>query len=731
MNAEVRGSGLGAGEWLEANNRYLGASLHWLRLRLRALASAYPEATVERVPASQPPPPDAPAASGSVPAGAKRSWFARKNVSPEPAPAAGARPLLALPADSEVDPLPDALRARETAALIEPAPALLQLAQRFGLSAFERDVVLLCAGAELDPGLAALFAAAQGHGGRSYPSFALALQALDGASWDALSAQRPLRQARLIELAGAGNGSPLTGCALRVDERIVNYLKGLDAIDERLALSCTALVAASAGAARLTPQSALSASQRDAGAELLARLRASARVGQVPAVWLLGNDPASKVAVARQVCAAIDRQLYRMGIEALVEQRADLDGLARLWQRESALLPIALYVEADGPDALSGEAAAALNAFVAREPGLVFVGARDGSLPAPTAAYALEVHKPSVAEQSAAWCELLGAELPEAGALAGAQLLAGQFDLNLDEIHDALGRAQAAPAPSSLADSAWDACCELTRPRLDALAQRLDPKATWQDLVLPEESLKNLRQISAQVRGRYQVYELWGYGKKMARGRGISALFAGESGTGKTMAAEVIANDLRLHLYRIDLSEVVSKYIGDTEKNLRRLFDAAERGGAILFFDEADALFGKRSEVKDSHDRYANIEINYLLQRMEAFSGVAILATNMKNALDPAFMRRLRFIVNFPFPGAGERQQMWRKAFPRELPQRDLDYERLARFSLSGGNIHSIALNAAFAAAQRETHVTQGLLLAAVRSELRKLDKPINEAEFR
>ena len=217
----------------------------------------------------------------------------------------------------------------------------------------------------------------------------------------------------------------------------------------------------------------------------------------------------------------------------------------------------------------------------------------------------------------------------------------------------------------------------------------------------------------------------------MTRGLGLSALFAGESGTGKTMAAEVIANELRLHLYRIDLSAVVSKYIGETEKNLRRLFDAAEQGGAILFFDEADALFGKRSEVKDSHDRYANIEINYLLQRMEAFSGLAILATNMKSALDAAFMRRLRFVVNFPFPGLNERKLIWQKSWPPEVPREALDYERLARAGVSGGNVHSIALNAAFMAAQRGTPVTMPLLMSALRAELRKLDKPVNEAEFR
>lgn len=219
--------------------------------------------------------------------------------------------------------------------------------------------------------------------------------------------------------------------------------------------------------------------------------------------------------------------------------------------------------------------------------------------------------------------------------------------------------------------------------------------------------------------------------KNFKCGFGISVLFAGDSGTGKTMAAEVIANALRLDLYRIDLSAVVNKYIGETEKNLRRVFDAAEDGGMVLFFDEADALFGKRSEVKDSHDRYANIEINYLLQRIEAYRGLAILATNMKSALDHAFLRRLRFIVEFPFPGIPERRRIWQRVFPADTPRTaSLDFDWLARFNLTGGSIHNIALNAAFLAAQAGTPVTMPLVLEAAKIELRKLELPINNADF-
>jgi len=208
------------------------------------------------------------------------------------------------------------------------------------------------------------------------------------------------------------------------------------------------------------------------------------------------------------------------------------------------------------------------------------------------------------------------------------------------------------------------------------------------------------------------------------------SLFAGASGTGKTLAAEVLANELRLDLYRIDLSSVVSKYIGETEKNLRRVFDAAEEGGAILLFDEADALFGKRSEVKDSHDRYANIEVSYLLQRMEAYRGLAILTTNLKSALDTAFLRRIRFIVQFPFPDAAMREEIWRRIFPPTLPTENLDLAKLARLHIAGGNIRNIALNAAFLAADAREPVRMTHMLRAASTEYAKLEKPLTVAEI-
>ena len=279
-------------------------------------------------------------------------------------------------------------------------------------------------------------------------------------------------------------------------------------------------------------------------------------------------------------------------------------------------------------------------------------------------------------------------------------------------------------------EDVWEACREQSSWELRQLAQVIEPSFTWDDIVLPAEVLAQLRDISSQVAYRAKVYRHWGFGAKVSRGLGISALFSGVSGTGKTMAAEVLARHLRLDLYRVDLAGVVSKYIGETEKNLKKIFDAAERSGAILFFDEADALFGKRTEVKDSRDRFANIEVNYLLQRMESFNGLSILATNRKADIDRAFLRRLRFLVDFPFPDTMQRMRIWHKSFPAGAPLAELDYDALARLEIPGGNIRNIALSAAFLAAERNTPISMDLLMQAARREYTKMEKMMGDMEF-
>jgi len=272
---------------------------------------------------------------------------------------------------------------------------------------------------------------------------------------------------------------------------------------------------------------------------------------------------------------------------------------------------------------------------------------------------------------------------------------------------------------------------EHARRGLRGLATRVEASAGWDDLVLPETQADTLRQIAAHVRHKALVNDEWGFAAKHPRGLGLTVLFAGPSGTGKTMAAEVIAVELGLDLYRIDLATVVSKYIGETEKNLRKIFSAASDTDAILLFDEADALFGKRSEVRDSHDRYANLEVSYLLQQMEAYRGAAILTTNLPHALDPAFMRRLRFVVQFPFPDATARTRIWRSVFPSQTPVGSLDWGQLAQLNVAGGVIRNIATLAAFRAAADGGRVEARHILAAVRTEYTKLDKPLTAAETR
>lgn len=705
--------------WQASNSRYLSTALAWLRLKLEAraaLVAGHTEEPLGMIASESPAAAEAAAETASPPKGKRK----------------GREPAATSPAESESAPGILAQLAAEMEAADSQAepPALIQLARRLGLSSFEREVLLLCCAMELDPGISALCSRAQGDAARSYPTFALAIALFEAPSWDALSPERPLRYWRLIEINQAGS-SPLTVSALRADERIVNYLKGLNHLDDRLALLL--------GPLEVPADAELPPSQQGVAEGISGRLQQMAAGERLPVIQLLGADALSKQLVAAQAAATVGLHVLRMPALLIPTPAHELETLARLWQRESLLLPLALYLAdvAQEPDAPSAGVHSPVHRLIARTGGVIFVDTREAMPGLAENSLRVEVAKPTTAEQKEAWAAALGTTGGKAGSKSGgragvdsAALLAAQFNLSVAGIRQIAKRVASDVADSELHDRLWRECLTSTRPRLDSLAQRVDAKATWQDIVLPPTETSLLHQIAAQVGHRSTVHESWGFARKMNRGLGISALFAGDSGTGKTMAAEVIANELRLNLYRIDLSAVVSKYIGETEKNLRRLFDAAEDGGAILFFDEADALFGKRSEVKDSHDRYANIEINYLLQRMEAYGGLAILATNRQSALDQAFMRRLRFVVNFPFPNVAQRKAMWEKAFPPKTPTKDLDFDRLARLNLTGGNITGIALNAAFQAAHAGEKITTQLILDSARSELRKLGRVVNELEF-
>lgn len=702
-------------QWQKGNEEYLAAALVWLRLRLALRAG--PQKSPILLPAS-------PLEAQARPVDSPRWRFLRRQPPAPTNPSAFTRALLPpAPVDVVTDEqVREAAAAMAAAENMDPPPALIITAQRFGLSRFERDVLLLCAAMELDTRIASYCALVHGDANRGYPTFALALSVFEEPAWEALSPERPLRYWRLIEINQPG-AQPLTTSPIRADERVVNYIKGLNYLDDRLSPLLASLETGE-------DQTALPLSQEGVVESIVGTLKQARATNSLPNIHLLGPDENSKQLVAARVATSLGLHVYRMSAQLLPSTAAELETLARLWQRESLLLPVALFLDAHGFDPSTqkeGPAPPPVNRFLTRTGGIVFLSTRDTWPDLNERVIPFDVEKPTPAEQRGAWATALGQVETEGDPAR----LSGQFDLNLTAIKQIAGNIVHFEDKVEVSRQLWDACRSLTRPHLDNLAQRLTPKATLEDIVLPEEESKLLRQIAQQVGQRSRVYEEWGFALQMNRGLGISALFAGDSGTGKTMAAEGIANQLQLDLYRIDLSAVVSKYIGETEKNLRRLFDAAEGGGAILFFDEADALFGKRSEVKDSHDRYANIEINYLLQRIEAYRGLAILATNMKSALDPAFMRRLRFIVDFPYPGATERKAIWKGIFPVQTKTTDLDFDRLARLDLPGGNIHNVALNAAFLAAQKNSLVTMPLVLEAARTEFRKLGRFINEADFR
>ncbi|MFD9339307.1 ATP-binding protein [Streptomyces sp. NPDC060028] len=690
------------------NARFLSASLDWLRLVLRRHAEGLSGPERPALPGPTPEP-----ASDPVPAPARSEaegrpplpWGRRHHVAPA---AVAARPADRTRSGAHT-PTADELaaaaaRIAEAEAAVPPPP-LVALARQLGLSRFERDVLLMCLAEELAPAMGALFAAAHGSEAMAFPTFGLALAVLPVPSWEAISSHGPLRFWRLVEISHAA-GSALVTSPVRADERIVDYVKGLDHLDERLSVLVTRL--------RPAVHAALPASQQAA----VARCAAAWERSPAPVVHLVGAQPGSKRLVAARAAASFGLTAYRLPVALLPERAADADRLARLWEREAGLMPVALYVDADD-DAHGGYDPCALGRFLARMGAPVFVGSRDAGADLGRSAVVVDVAPPTPRERAAAWREALG---PAAGSVR-VDLLARQFALDVPAIVEV--------AEASGPDRVWEGCLARTRPRLDGLAQRLRPEVGWDDIVLPGHAEVLMRQIADQVVRQETVYDTWGFGERLTRGLGVTALFAGPSGTGKTMAAEVLARELGLDLYRTDLSAVMSKYIGETEKNLRRLFDAAEAGGAVLFMDEAEALLGKRSEVKDAHDRYANVQIDYLLQRMESYRGLAIMATNMRSALDAALVRRLRFVVEFPFPDVAQRREIWRKAFPEHAPGRhELDYDRLARLDVSGAMARNIAVNSAFLAAADGGGITMPLVLQAAREEFRKLQQPVRERDF-
>jgi ATP-dependent 26S proteasome regulatory subunit len=613
------------------------------------------------------------------------------------------------------------------------------LTRRMRLSDFDVDVLLLCLAGELDLKYERLYAYLQDDVTRKRPGVDLALNLLCSSLEEKLacrlrfSPSSPLVSNLLITVQDdtSTSRSPLLNRLLKADDRVINYLLGEDDLDGRIA-ACTQLMQAKAPG-------------HLANEELVPGLASLAQVHrerQQPLLLLFeGPHGVGKRSAAQAICHLVESSLLIVDAEKLFTSAGDFALSVRLVHREAALVDAAVYWH--GLDRLLTEnrrtGAERLCEELQRYSGIVFLGTETDisassilTLPSPSAR--VEFPYPAYGNRLILWHGALAEWSVTESEIAS---LANKFRFTAGQIQETAGVARnlairrSPQHPELQFDDLLTACHQQSNRKLNALATRTVPHYRWADIVLPADRMRQLREICAAVEYRSIVYDQWGFDEKLSLGKGLNLLFAGPSGTGKTMAAEVIAHELGLELYRIDLSMVISKYIGETEKNLSRIFDEAATSNAVLFFDEADALFGKRSEVRDSHDRYANIEINYLLQKMEQYQGTVILATNLRKNMDDAFVRRIQFTIEFPFPGFEQRLAIWQRVWPAATPREPLDLEFLARrFEITGGNIRNIALSAAFLAAEEECSITMKHLIRATWQEHQKMGKVMMDHEF-
>lgn len=612
---------------------------------------------------------------------------------------------------------------------------LLALAELFDLAPFDLDVVVMCLAPEIDRRYERLYGYLHDDITRRAPTVDLILNlrcpdlAAKMAARTRFTSQAPLLRHHLVTLTADPAACSLLSKSARLAPRVVRFLLEDDRLDDRL-LRFTRIVVPDTSFDALVFPARFSAQ--------LTRLAEHADDALV--LYCQGPPGVGKQAAAAACC-------QRWGAVLLVVNAALLAGcpmeefaaLVGLIDREARLLGAAMYWE--GVDALLGEeqqVALLLSTFAAY-PGPAFLAGdtvwEPVDAPDDMAFVRLEFPTPGYAERSRLWRAALGESAAPELDLA---TLSGKFRLSGGQIRDAAATARnlafsrAPDAPAVTQDDLAAACRLQSNRKLATLAQPITPHYTWDDIVLPADRMEQLREISNQVRYRAMVYEDWGFRRKVAGGQGLCVLFAGPPGTGKTMAADVLAHDLGLDLYKIDLSTVVSKFIGETEKNLARIFAEAATSNAILFFDEADALFGKRTQVRDAHDRYANLETSYLLQKMEEHEGVVILATNLRKNMDEAFVRRLHVTIDFPVPDVEDRLRIWTRIWPAETPRNaDLDLELLARqIDLSGGNIRNIVLSGAFLAAADGGTITMAHLLRATQREYQKMGKVLTAEDL-
>ncbi len=625
---------------------------------------------------------------------------------------------------------------------------LVHLANVFGLSRFEMDVLLIALAPHLDLRYERIYSYLQDDVTRKRPTVNLVLDVLGEVGPARLrklsyfADEAPLRRYQLIEMGSDDSGTPLLSQTLHIDETVVAWLLG----DYRAKTDLSG--ASSLIAPHVTDESRWLLEEVDQ-----IDLASITNAPSFPLVVFYGSDQINQQTTARHLAAHLRRPLLMVNIEAVIRRELSPLQAVRLALRDARLTSALPYLFGwDACLTADDNLPTDLLAELCDYPDLVIVAGQRRwqaeGIARERIMFFLEFPLPSYPQRLALWRHFLGlteavdeeneysGEEQTAASAIDIETLAGQFILTTGQIRDTVASARDRAAQRGEALHNEDlllAARAHSNPRLATLARKIIPRYEWDDIILAQDQMAVLHEIVATVRGRPQVLEAWGVGKKLASSAAVTVLFAGDPGTGKTMAAEVIASELALDLYKIDLSTMISKYIGETEKNLEKIFSEAESSNAILFFDEADAIFGKRSEVKDAHDRYANIEVSYLLQRMEAYDGVTILATNLRANLDEAFTRRLQFAVDFPFPEKVDRLRIWQTLFPPEVPRAaDLDFELLAhRFKLAGGNIRNIIVSAAYQAAADGGQVTMHHLMHGTRRELQKMGRLIGEEDLR
>jgi hypothetical protein len=616
---------------------------------------------------------------------------------------------------------------------------LVELQQCFALSNFEMDVVTACLAVELDRRYERIYGYLHDDMSRKQPSPGLLLD-LSGedpaerlALRAALHPQAALLRYRVVEMAEEPS-LPWLGRSLRIDPRIVAFVLGDRAVDPRI-LYCLAPLPAGSDCLQVagSQQVMLDTLLKQAGPA------SNGEAHEQVIVYLHGERNAGAETLVQAAAQELGLTILAVDAELLAAGH-DIEGSLLLLFREALLSQARVFlmnVDAllDGPR--GAEHQRLVLRWIAQLGGPVFIsGEQPWHWPLPREPLQLrplQLRAAGLAEQFRAWRALTS----ESITAADLHRLTSLHPLPLDAIGSACRLARGLAAVDGAAEAITvehlqRACRAQARIEVNSLARRVEPRHGWHDLVLPAPQLDQLRTVCSQARHASSVYGAWCFERTMSLGMGLNVLFSGPPGTGKTMAAEVIASDLKVDLLKIDLSQIVSKYIGETEKNLRQLFAQAANANAILLFDEADALLGKRSAVKDAHDRYANTEVAYLLQKMEEYPGISILTTNLRQNIDEAFTRRMRFIIEFPFPEDEDRLRIWHAVWPREVPlASDVDLPRLAQlFRLSGGSIRNVALAAAFLAAEQGEPVAMRHLMRATKREQQKMGRLVNEEEY-